>query len=64
MDKPVVVMVESEHGELTPASLECVEEGREVADRPTGSTPRSRPFCAAVGWSRWPRRWRRTARIK
>ena len=33
MDKPVVVMVESEHGELTPASLECVEEGREVADR-------------------------------
>jgi electron transfer flavoprotein alpha subunit len=33
MDKPVVVIVESEHGELTLASLECVEEGREVADR-------------------------------
>lgn len=33
MDKPVVVIVESEHGELTLASLECVEEGRDVADR-------------------------------
>ncbi len=33
MDKPVVVVAESEHGELTLASLECVEEGREVADR-------------------------------
>ncbi|MCP5196119.1 MAG: electron transfer flavoprotein subunit alpha/FixB family protein [Gammaproteobacteria bacterium] len=33
MDKPVVVIAESEQGELTLASLECVEEGREVADR-------------------------------
>ncbi len=33
MDKFVVVIAESEHGELTLASLECVEEGREVADQ-------------------------------
>lgn len=33
MDKFVVVIAESEHGELTQASLECVEEGREVADQ-------------------------------
>ena len=33
MDKFVVVIAESEQGELTPSSLECVEEGREVADR-------------------------------
>ncbi|MDS4042090.1 MAG: electron transfer flavoprotein subunit alpha/FixB family protein [Candidatus Competibacter sp.] len=33
MDKFVVVIAESEHGALTPASLECVEEGREVADQ-------------------------------
>ena len=33
MDKCVVVVTEWEQGELTLASLECVEEGREVADR-------------------------------
>jgi electron transfer flavoprotein alpha subunit len=33
MDKFVVVIAESEHGAVTPASLECVEEGREVADQ-------------------------------
>ena len=33
MDKCVVVITECEQGELTLASLECVEEGREIADR-------------------------------
>jgi electron transfer flavoprotein alpha subunit len=32
MDKTLVVIAETEHGELTPPTLECVEEGREVAD--------------------------------
>jgi electron transfer flavoprotein alpha subunit len=31
--KSLVVIAESDHGELTMASLECVEEGREIADR-------------------------------
>ena len=33
MDRFVVVIAECEQGELTLASLECVEEGRDVADR-------------------------------
>ena len=33
MDKALAVIAESLHGELTLASLECVEEGREIADR-------------------------------
>lgn len=33
MDKFLAVIVETLDGALTPASLECVEEGREVADR-------------------------------
>ncbi|HCK80930.1 MAG TPA: electron transfer flavoprotein subunit alpha/FixB family protein [Candidatus Competibacter sp.] len=33
MDKSLAVITETLNGELTPASLECVEEGREVADR-------------------------------
>ncbi|MBL8258363.1 MAG: electron transfer flavoprotein subunit alpha/FixB family protein [Candidatus Competibacteraceae bacterium] len=33
MDKSLVVVTETLNGELTPASLECVEEGREIADR-------------------------------
>ncbi len=32
MKKTVVVIAETEHGELTLSTLECVEEGREVAD--------------------------------
>jgi electron transfer flavoprotein alpha subunit len=32
MDKTLVVIAETEQGELTPSTLECVEEGREVAD--------------------------------
>lgn len=33
MDRSLVVITETLNDELTPASLECVEEGREVADR-------------------------------
>lgn len=32
MEKPIVVMAETAHGELTLPSLECVEEARDVAD--------------------------------
>jgi electron transfer flavoprotein alpha subunit len=32
MNKPVLVIAETEHGELTLPTLECVEEGRELAD--------------------------------
>ncbi len=32
MEKTLIVIAETEQGELTPATLECVEEGREVAD--------------------------------
>jgi electron transfer flavoprotein alpha subunit len=61
MDKFVVVIAETNRVQLTPASLECVEEGPR-SRRSVGRTVQV--ILCGKRLRRWRKRWRRTARIR